>query len=86
MRAEPPAAGGYGVWEQSLQPLGDFYKFLEQKAFLIPLDYISHEFTFERTRFLTFESQSKKFNCSILLLLAIKVQNTFKILHYDVKF
>ena len=42
--------------------------------------------TFERTIFLTFENQSKKFNCSILFLLAIKVQNTFKILHYGVKF
>ena len=41
---------------------------------------------FERTRFLTFESQSKKIVCSILLLLAIKVQNTFKILHYGKKF
>ena len=34
-----------GVWGQSLQLLGDFCKFLETKAVLIPLDHISHVFT-----------------------------------------
>ena len=34
-----------GVWGQSTQPLGDFCKFLEKKAILIPLDHISHVFT-----------------------------------------
>ena len=34
---------------------------------------------------LTFESQLKKLSCSVLLLLAIQVQNTFKILHFGVK-
>ena len=38
-----------------------------------------HSEPFESTRFLTFESQSKKLNCLVLLLLAISVQNTFKI-------
>ena len=36
----------------------------------------------ESTRFLTFESQLKKLSCSVLLLLAIQVQNTFKIVHF----
>ena len=40
----------------------------------------------ESTRFLTFESQLKKLSCSILLLLAIYVQNTFKILHLGIRF
>ena len=76
-----------GVWGRSPQPLGNLCTFSEKKAILIPLDHTSHVFTaIERTRFLTFESQSKKFNCLILLLLAIKVQNTFKILHYGEKF
>ena len=39
---QPPMATG--VWGQSPQPLGDFCKFLEKKAFEIPLDHISHEF------------------------------------------
>ena len=34
-----------GVWVQSPQPLGDFCKFLEKKAILIPLDHIWHVFT-----------------------------------------
>ena len=34
-----------GVWGQSPQPLGDFCKFLEKKAILIPLDHISLLFT-----------------------------------------
>ena len=38
----PPKA--MWVWGQSSQPLGDFYKFLEKKAILIPLDHISHVF------------------------------------------
>ena len=33
------------VWGLCPQPLGDFYKFLEKKAILIPLDHISHVFT-----------------------------------------
>ena len=33
-----------GVWGQSPQPLGDFCKFLEKKAILIPFDHILHEF------------------------------------------
>ena len=42
--AEPPAAGGYGGLGQSPKPLGNFCKFLEKKAILIPLDHISHVF------------------------------------------
>ena len=34
-----------GVWGQSPQPLGDFCKFLEKKAILIPLNHILHVFT-----------------------------------------
>ena len=82
---ESLAAGGYGGSGGE----GDFCKFLEKKAVLIPLDHISHVFKsqpFERTRILTFQSQSKKFNCLILLLRAIKFQNTLKILYYGVKF
>ena len=41
---------------------------------------------FERTRFLRFESQWKKLNYPILLLLTILIYNTFKILHFGVKF
>ena len=53
----------------------------------MPLDYISQVFEpIEITKFLIFESQLKKLNCSILLLRAIQVQNTFKILNFDVKF
>ena len=40
---QPPVA--MGVWGQSPQPLGDFCKFLEKKAILMPLDHISHVFT-----------------------------------------
>ena len=49
-----------------------FCNFLEKKAILMPLDHISQcSKPFENTRFLTFESQLKKSNCLILLLLAI---------------
>ena len=41
---------------------------------------------FARTRFLIFKSQLKKLNCSILFLLAFYVKDTFKILHFQVKF
>ena len=34
-----------GVWGRSPQPQGEFYKFLEKNAILIPLDHISHVFT-----------------------------------------
>ena len=40
---QPPVA--MGVWGLCPHPLGDFCKFLEKKAILIPLDHISHEFT-----------------------------------------
>ena len=40
---QPPVT--MGVWGQSLEPLGNFCKFLEKKAILIPLDHISHVFT-----------------------------------------
>ena len=68
-------------------PAGRFLYVFGKKAILI--DWIAFHTCskpIERTKFLTFESESKKFNCSILLLLAIKVQNTFKILHYGLKF
>ena len=38
------------------------------------------------TKFLKLESQLKTLNCSIFHLLAVQVQNTFKILHFLVKF
>ena len=40
---QPPVT--MGVWEQSPQLLGNFRKFLKQKAILIPLDHILHVFT-----------------------------------------
>ena len=40
---QPPVA--VGVWGLCSQTLGDFCKFLEEKAILIPLDHISHVFT-----------------------------------------
>ena len=68
--AEPPGAGGYmGVWRQSPQPLGNFCKFLEKKLFKsLWITFRTSSQPLERSRFLTFQSQSKKFNCSILLL------------------
>ena len=75
------------VLGQSPQPLGDFCKFLGKKAILIPLDHISHVFkAIWKNYIFNIESQSKNLTVQILLLLAIKVQNTFKILHYGVKF
>ena len=75
--AEPPAAGGHGglgakpwailVWGHG--GLGDFCKFLEKKLFKSHwIAFRTSSEPFQRTRFLTFQSQSKKFNCSILLL------------------
>ena len=47
---QPPVAMGF--WGQSPQQLGNFCKFLEKTAILIPLDHISHVFKpFEKTRF-----------------------------------
>ena len=82
----PPVA--MGVWEQSPQSLGNFCKFLERKSYFnaVGSRFARVHSHLKELVFLTFESQSKKFNCSILLLLAIKVQNTFKILHCGVKF
>ena len=40
---QPPVA--MGVLGQSIQLLGDFRKFSEKKAILMPLDHISHVFT-----------------------------------------
>ena len=77
-----------GVWGQSSQPLGDFCKFLGKKSDFNPIgSYFARvQSHLKELDFLSFESQSKKFNGSILLLLAIKVQNTFEIFHCDVKF
>ena len=43
--AELPAAGGYGGLGTKPPALGEFCKFLEKKAILIPLDHILHVFT-----------------------------------------
>ena len=79
-----------GVWGQSTQPLGDFGKFLQKKAILnfnpIESHFARVHSHLKELDLLTLKSQSKNFNCSILLLLAIKFQNTFKVLHYRVKF
>ena len=86
---KPLSAGGYRDLGAKPPAAGRFLYVFGKKAILIPLDHISHVFErkpFERTRFLTLQSQLKNFNCLILLLVAIKFQNTFKILHYDVKF
>ena len=64
---QPPVA--MGVWGQSPQPLGDFCKFLEKKLFKSHwITFRTSSEPFQRTRFLTFQSQSKKFCCSILFL------------------
>ena len=64
-----PEAVGDGVKPQTP---GRNFVFFGKKAILMPLNHILHVFrAFERTRFLTFESQLKKLNCSILLLLTI---------------
>ena len=39
----PPVA--MGIWGQSPKPLGNFWKLLEKKAILLPLDHISHWLT-----------------------------------------
>ena len=81
---QPPVA--MVVWGQSPQPLSDFCIF-GKKAILIPLHHISHVFTaIWKNWIFNIESQSKIFDCSFLFLLAIKLQNTFKISHYGVKF
>ena len=71
--AEPPAARGYGGLGAKSPAAGRFLLiFWKKKAILIPLDHISYvSEPFESTSFLTFESQSKKKSCSVLLLLAI---------------
>ena len=64
---QPPMA--MGVWGQSPQPLGDFCKFLEKKLFKSHwITFRTSSEPFQRTRFLTFQCQSKKFSCSILFL------------------
>ena len=51
------------------------------------MDHILHVFTaIWRNQIFNVEIPSKNFDCSILLLLTIKFQSTFKILHYGVKF
>ena len=77
----------FSIW-QSPQSLGNFCKFLERKSYFnaIGSHFARVHSHLKELVFLTFESQSKKFNCSIFLLLEIKVQNTFKILHCGVKF
>ena len=56
--AEPPEVGQF---------------FFEKQAILMPLDNIPHVFKAigRNYKFLAFESQLKKLNCSILLLLTI---------------
>ena len=70
MGAEPPVAGGYwGSGGKAPSRWAIFVSFWKKKLFK------SHQITFcmssepfQRTRFLTFQSQSKKFSCSILFL------------------
>ena len=64
-----PATGGYGGLGAKPPPLDDFCKFLEKKLFKSHwITFRTSSEPFQRTRFLTFQSQSKKFSCSILLL------------------
>ena len=66
-RPQPPVA--VGVWGQSPQPLGDFCVFGKKKLFKSHwITFRTSSEPFQRTRFLTFQSQSKKFSCSILFL------------------
>ena len=79
--AKPPAAGGYGSLEAKHPVAGRFFGkngyfnaiWITFRAFLE---------TFERTKFLRFESQLSK----SLSLLQFKFKNTFKIVHFGVKF
>ena len=71
MGATRSAAGGYGGEAPSLWPI--FCGFLEKKDILMPF-WITFRMClepFDRTRFLTFESQLKKLNYSTLLSPAI---------------
>ena len=78
-------AGDYGGLGAKLPAAGQFFgkKTLFKYHWITFRKYVE---PIESTRFLTFESQLKKLSCPVLLLLAIYVQNTFKILHFGVKF
>ena len=71
--AESPAAGGYEGLREKPPAAERFFVILWKKNtidwHLITFCTCSEKF--ESTRFLTFQSQLKKLNCSILLLLAI---------------
>ena len=62
-----------GVWERSLQLLGDFFVIFRKKKLFQYHCITFHTYLepFQNTRFLTFESQLKKLSCLVLLLLAI---------------
>ena len=63
------------LWGSGAKPLAAglfFVSFCGKLAILMPLDHILHVFrAILNTKFLTFESQLKKLNWSILLLLTI---------------
>ena len=69
MGAEPPAAGGYGGLGAKPPAAGRFLKVFGKKIFKSHwITFCTSSEPFQRTRFLTFQSQSKKFSCLILLL------------------
>ena len=76
---QPPVA--MGVWGQRAI-FGRFVSFWKKKLFKSHwITFRTSSEPFQRTRFLTFQCQSKKFSCSILFLQLDP--NTFRILHYS---
>ena len=78
----------YGGLEVKSPAAGQFLYVFGKKSYFIP---IGSHFTRVHSHLKELDLQHlktivKKFICSILLLLAIKFQNTFKILHYGLKF
>ena len=79
---------GFGGWGQRHQQLGDFFVIFGKNSYFNDILIICSTFIepFKRTKFLTFERQTKKSNCSVLPLPKDQVHSTFKILHVWVKF
>ena len=82
---QPPEA----IWSgsEALSRWAIFHNFLKKKLFSHHwITFRTYSKQFESTRFLAIESQLKKLSSSVLVLFVISVQNTFKILHFGVKF
>ena len=65
----PQSPVAMGIWGKPPTRWGIFVSLLEKKLFKSHwITFRTSSEPFQRTRFLTFQSQSKKFSCSILLL------------------